>query len=359
MELNFVQNVAERAVAGRPPARAELEALLSLKDREAAEPLFAGARRVREAFFGAKVFFYGFVYLSTFCRNDCAFCGFRAGRAELERYRKSPEEIVEAAVDLADSGVHLIDLTLGEDPAFHAPQGFDELCRLIGEVKAATGLPVMLSPGRLDRAQLARAKAAGASWYACYQETHNRRLFAQWRRGQDYDRRLDSKREARREGLLIEEGVLVGAGASPADLADSVAAMAELGAQQVRAMGYVPPPGGLAPPAGLDAVFEELLTMAVLRLSRPQALIPASLDVEGLAGLDPRLAAGANVVTSLVPRGRGLAGVAGAELDIENGARGAPAVTARLAAHGLAAAEREEYLACLERLSAGPATGGA
>jgi len=65
----------------------------------------------------------------------------------------------------------------------------------------------------------------------------------------------------------------------------------------------------------------ELIIMAVLRLLFPDRLIPASLDVEGVSGLEKRLEAGANVVTSIVPAGNGLAGVAQNSLDIEDSKR--------------------------------------
>ena len=71
-------------------------------------------------------------------------------------------------------------------------------------------------------------------------------------------------------------------------------------------------------PAG-DA--DELLTIAAMRLAMPDRFIPASLDVDGIAGLERRLQAGANVVTSIVPPTVGLAGVSQAELDIDEGYR--------------------------------------
>lgn len=47
-----------------------------------------------------------------------------------------------------------------------------------------------------------------------------------------------------------------------------------------------------------------------MRLLFPDKLIPASLDVDGISGLELRLMAGANVVTSIIPPNEGLAGVA-------------------------------------------------
>ena len=70
----------------------------------------------------------------------------------------------------------------------------------------------------------------------------------------------------------------------------------------------------------------ELVTIATMRLAMPERLIPASLDVDGIAGLEPRIAAGANVVTSIVPPDLGLAGVSQSELDIDEGLRTAAEV---------------------------------
>jgi methylornithine synthase len=80
-----------------------------------------------------------------------------------------------------------------------------------------------------------------------------------------------------------------------------------------------------------------------MRVVFPHLLIPASLDVDGLAGLRQRLDAGANVVTSLVPAGQGLAGVAQRELDIEDGRRTAEGIASTLAACRLSPATHDHY----------------
>ena len=72
-----------------------------------------------------------------------------------------------------------------------------------------------------------------------------------------------------------------------------------------------------------------------MRLAMPDRLIPASLDVDGIAGLERRLQAGANVVTSIVPPTVGLAGVSQAELDIDEGYRTVHGVLPHLERLGL------------------------
>ena len=150
--------------------------------------------------------------------------------------------------------------------------------------------PVMVSPGAVNEGDLARLKGAGASWYACYQETHDRSLFNRIRPGQDFDKRLEGKRIAHGLGLLTEEGMLSGLGESSTGVARTLTAMEGLETDQVRVMSFVPQKGTPLwnhPPGD---PCKEAKIIAIMRLLFPDRLIPASLDVGGLEGLKERMA---------------------------------------------------------------------
>ena len=342
-----VESALETALSERPLRLPEVEALLRVEDPGMAGRLFAAARDLRSRHFGAGVFLYGFVYFSTFCRNRCTFCLYRAGNGAGPRYRKTPEEVVAAAVALAEGGVHLIDLTMGEDPAFQAGGSAAPLVDLVAAVKQATPLPVMVSPGVVSSRVLGDLRAAGADWYACYQETQTPALFRRLRVGQGFRARAAARAAARALGLDVEDGMLVGVGETVRDRARSLLDMRAQGVRQARVMGFVPQEGtplAARPPAGR---LEELVTLATMRLVLPGRLIPASLDIEGIAGLSARLEAGANVVTSLIPAEAGLAGVSQATRDIAGGGRTVAGVQQVLAGCGLTAAGAQEYRAWL------------
>lgn len=321
--------------------------------------LFAEARNLRQTHFPSGIFLYGFIYLSTFCRNSCRFCLYRHANTQLVRYRKTTDEVLTIGRRLADDGVHLLDLTLGEDPYFATPAGFDALLEIIRRLRADTGLSVMVSPGVLEPRHYPLLREAGADWFACYQETHNRTLFARWRVEQDYDTRIESRSLARRAGLLTEDGVLCGIGETAQDVADSLRHMATEPLAQNRVMGYVAHEP--VTPAGSPArLQDELHLIASLRRATPDRLVPASLDVDGLSGLADRLQAGANVVTSIVPSGCNLAGVASGTLDIENNRRSVAAVLETLGSLGLKAATAADYRLWVEaRRARQAAEGGA
>ncbi len=336
-----IGSLCARIVEGAVPDERDVESLLRAGDE--APLVFAAARELRARHSGDAVFLYGFVYFSTYCRNECAFCYYRADNELSPRYRKTTEEVVEICRDLAGSGVVLLDLTMGEDPVIHDEPGNAALVELVAAVADGAGLPVMISPGVLPEAALGELREAGADWYALYQETHTRELYDRLRIGQPFEARAAARAAARRAGLMVEDGLLTGIGDSAADRARSIAAMRTAGWEQVRVMTFVPQTGTPlegASPAG-DA--DELLTIAAMRLAMPDRFIPASLDVDGIAGLERRLEAGANVVTSIVPPTVGLAGVSQAELDIDEGYRTVHGVLPHLARLGLRPAGVEEY----------------
>ena len=192
------------------------------------EMIYDRAVAVREEQIGKKVFTYGFVYFTTWCRNDCAFCYYRKSN-KIERYRKTPEETLEQSRRLAESGVNLIDLTMGEDIAFHRER-FASVMEIVRKIKGELGLPVMISPGVIDDKLIDGFASAGTDWYALYQETHNKGVFEKLRLAQNYDDRLHAKIYAREKGMLIEEGLLLGIGKNLEDVADSIIEMSRIGA---------------------------------------------------------------------------------------------------------------------------------
>ncbi|GAB4260346.1 MAG: methylornithine synthase PylB [Thermoleophilia bacterium] len=348
-----VAAIIQRAREGARLRLAEVERLLAIDDPGQAALLFRAAQEARERHFGRKVFLYGFVYFSTYCRNRCTFCFYRKGNAESPRYRKPADEVVEIAHGLATSGVHLVDLTMGEDPDIHDAGDYEALIDLVRRVKRATGVAVMVSPGVVPRAVLEGLRAAGADWYACYQETHNPDLYRQLRPGQDYLERAAARSEALAAGLHAEDGILLGVGESVADRARSLLTMRAQGVQQVRVMGFVPQRGTPLAGRAAPSLLAEMVTLATMRLVMPERLIPASLDIDGLRGLEARLRAGANVVTSIIPPASGLAGVSQSTLDIDQGFRTVAGVERHLAPLGLEPAEPGEYQAWLRGTGSG------
>jgi methylornithine synthase len=320
----------------------EIFELMSITDKDDLGDLYAAARRVRDKEFGKKIFTYGFVYFSTYCKNNCTFCYYRTSNAGIDRYRKNKEEIVQLSASLQDAGINLSDLTMGEDPLMYK-DGYRNLLDIISAVHDEVGINIMASPGALPHEMFAKVRDAGADWYACYQETYNRQLFESLRLNQSYDDRRNQKTWAMEAGLLAEDGMMIGLGETVRDRAETIAEMTSLDCGQIRAMTFVPQVGTPMQDFTPYDSTEELKAIAIMRLLNQDKLIPCSLDVEGIAGLRTRINAGANVVTSIVPPSQHLAGVAQHELDIENGNRSVEHVFEMLEDMGHHHASSAEY----------------
>ncbi len=352
----MIADIIDRAVNGRNVDVADITELMSITDPGELEMLFSAAREVRDREFGKKIFTYGFVYFSTYCKNNCTFCYYRSSNQSIDRYRKSKDEIVRLAGGLRDAGINLADLTMGEDPRMYA-DGYSGLLDIISAVRDEVGISIMASPGALPREMFSKVREAGADWYACYQETYNRSLFGSLRLDQSFDDRRNQKVWAREAGLLAEDGMMIGLGEDVHDRAETIMEMGSLGCEQVRAMTFVPQEGTPMQNVTPYDSTEELKAIAVMRILYHDRLIPCSLDVEGIAGLRTRIAAGANVITSIVPPDQNLAGVAQHELDIENGNRSVDHVFGMLEEMGYRHAESSEYTSYLNAHR--PKVGGA
>lgn len=335
-----VGRITEKSLAKEPLTQEEVLFLFSLRDERQIAELMLGARKIRAHFFGEEIFLTGFVYFSTFCRNFCSFCHYSASYGT-PRYRKTTQEVLDICGRLRDSGVHLIDLTMGEDPLYLA-DGAGKLLELIGQITQEIDVPLMISPGLVEVSVLKRMAEMGVAWYACYQETFNRAKFQTLRVGQEFEKRMSAKRKARELHLLVEEGVLLEVGEETRDLISAAAAIQSLGAEQVRAMTYVRP-GHRHIGSSQRHHFSEEMVVAIFRHIFPEKLIPASLDVAGLDGLSSRLEAGANVVSSIIPSGVGLKGVCQTSLDIADGRRAVENVRHVLSRLNLAPARPAVY----------------
>ena len=98
-----IAEITEKMSRGESASDEELKALLTAEGEDR-ETIFAAARDVRDRVFGNKTYLSGFMYFSTYCRNNCSFCYFRNSN-NIDRYRKSTDEVADLAAKIADAGI--------------------------------------------------------------------------------------------------------------------------------------------------------------------------------------------------------------------------------------------------------------
>ena len=108
-------DIVDRLRRERSLADAELRELLVSTDTELIAYLKEQAREVAVGVFGREIKSRGLIEISNYCKNNCLYCGIRAGNAGVERYRLSAEEIWECCEQGDLLGFQTFVLQGGED----------------------------------------------------------------------------------------------------------------------------------------------------------------------------------------------------------------------------------------------------
>ncbi len=261
------------------------------------EGLAAHARAIRDEIYGRVVFTRGLVEISSFCRNDCRYCGLRASNASAERYRLSPDDILACADEGYRLGFRTVVLQGGEDAFFT-----DELLEgVIRAVKAAhPDVAVTLSLGERGRASYARLKAAGADRYLLRHETADANHYARLHPpSMSFANRMRCLRDLRALGYQTGCGFMVGSpGQTVRTLAKDLAFIADFKPEMCGIGPFVPHHATpfASEPAG--SVEMTLFLLSLIRIIHPHVLLPATTALGTLdpLGREKGVLAGANVV---------------------------------------------------------------
>lgn len=275
----------------------ELSELIEYFDRGETAPLFEASNALRERYYGKKVYFRGLIEFSSYCKNDCLYCGIRRGNKNAIRYRLSREDILACCAKGRKLGFRTFVLQSGEDLYFTD----DVMCSIVSEVKSRfPDCAITLSLGEKSRETYRRYFEAGAERYLLRHETaldsHYRRLHPPKMSLENRKRCLYDLRDI---GYQVGAGFMVG---SPYQTYENLAAdllfLRDLKPQMVGIGPFVPHHDTVFADEKTGSVKLTLVMLAMLRLSLPTALLPATtaLGTVDPLGREKGLKAGANVV---------------------------------------------------------------
>ncbi len=150
----------------------DLGALLSPAAAERLPALAARASALTAARFGRTIQIYSPLYLSSFCCNNCLYCGFSTEN-KIERRVLTLDEAEQESLLLADRGFSHILLVSGEAPA---KMGVDYLVELAGRLRNRfASISIEIQP--LTEAEYRRLFKAGITSVAVYQETYDKDVY--------------------------------------------------------------------------------------------------------------------------------------------------------------------------------------
>ncbi len=259
--------------------------------------LFASAVDIREKAYGKDVYIRGLIEISSYCKNDCYYCGIRKSNDKAQRYRLSREEILECCVTGYDLGFRTFVLQGGEDPYFTD----ERICGIVSEIKEKfPGCAVTLSLGEKSRESYQQYFDAGADRYLLRHETagadHYKKLHPEDLSQED---RMQCLQDLKEIGYQVGSGFMVGSPYQKTeDLISDLRFLQELQPDMIGIGPFI---------THQDTPFREftsgeltlcLRMVAILRHLFPEVLLPATTALGTIHpnGRELGLLAGANVV---------------------------------------------------------------
>ena len=275
----------------------EYERLIAQRTPGTARELASRADAVRRRVYGTKVFTRGLIEVSSFCKNDCLYCGIRRSNASARRYRLSADEIVECADTGYELGFRTFVLQGGEDPFFTD----DVLCGIVERIHAAhPDCAITLSIGEKSRASYQAYFAAGANRYLLRHETADAEHYAKLHpASMSLENRKRCLFNLKEIGYQVGSGFMVGSPyQTPRTLLSDLRFLQQLQPDMIGIGPYITHEHTPFKDRPSGTLEQPLRLLSMLRLLFPYALLPSTTALGTIhpEGRELGLKSGGNVV---------------------------------------------------------------
>ncbi len=288
-------NPAEQLFKERDLRDDELKILLQTEEFDAS--LAAAADKKRLEIYGNEVYIRGLIEFSNYCRNNCYYCGIRAGNQNVVRYRLSKEEILGCCAEGYSLGFRTFVLQSGEDLYYTD----SVICDIVSEIRSRfPDCAITLSLGEKSKKSYQEFFDAGANRYLLRHETaddsHYRRLHPD---SMSLAERKQCLYDLKEIGYQVGSGFMVGSPYQTTEcLIEDLRFLQDLKPDMIGIGPYITHQD--TPFAAFESgtLTQTLRLISVLRLMFPYALIPATTALGTIhpQGRELGLKAGANVV---------------------------------------------------------------
>ena len=297
MEKSVLDALLAPLACSRNVSADEWHALLSSIEGDARELLFERAREVALRSSGNRIYLRALIEISSYCRNNCHYCGLRSANPLAVRYRLYKDEILDCCDRAADAGFNTFVLQGGED----AVQNDEWLADVVASIKQRyPDKVVTLSVGERTFHGYELLRNAGADRYLLRHETadawHYSHLHPE---RMSLENRMRCLYELKNLGYQVGAGMMIGSpGQTMEHIVKDLMFLDELQPQMIGVGPFIPAKGTPFANEPAGSVEDALVVIALLRLRFPNALIPATTALATLCedGTERAVLAGANVV---------------------------------------------------------------
>ncbi len=295
--MDKLKKLIDKLESERLLTKEEFIELIEGRNEEISQYLFKKASDIRDKNYGKRVFVRGLIEFTNYCKNNCLYCGIRAGNKNAERYRLTKEEILECCFHGYELGFRTFVLQGGEDP-FYTDEKIVDIVKTIKQ--NFPDCAITLSIGEKSRESYEKYKKAGTDRYLLRHETASSEHYSQLHpQNLTLENRIRCLEDLKDLGFQTGSGFMVG---SPYQTTENLAEdMIFLHRLQPHMVGIGPfichkdTPFAAERSGTLELT---LFMLGILRLMLPYALLPSTTALGTIApdGRERGILAGGNVI---------------------------------------------------------------
>jgi len=215
MPKSELQQIINKAREAKGLNIREVAALIQLEDEELLQEMFKVALEIKQKIYGKRLVLFAPLYLSSYCVNNCVYCGYRCAN-KTERKKLTMDEIREEVEAMEELGHKRIMLDMGEDPVNAPIEYVVEAMKTIYDTMKDNGairrINVQIAATTVE--DYKKLKEAGIGTYILFQETFHRETYAKMHPSgpkRDYDWHTTAMDRAMEAGIDdVGMGVLFG-----------------------------------------------------------------------------------------------------------------------------------------------------
>ncbi len=277
----------------------ELSYIISNIDDDELILLTSLADKERQKHFQKRVYRRAIVEFTSYCNQNCFYCGIRKGNKNAERYRLTQEQILDSCTTAYKLGYRTFVLQSGEDKAYDT----NKMCNVVYTIKKKfPDSAITLSVGEKTYEEYEEYFKAGANRFLLRHEAASKKLYEHIHPStMSYDNRVKCLYNLKKIGFQTGGGFMVGLPTQTSEcLAEDILFLKKLQPHMI----------GIGPflaqhdtpfknePSG--TLRQTIIMLALTRLSLPKSLLPATTALAALHpdGANEGLKAGANVIMS-------------------------------------------------------------
>ena len=291
--IEIINKIESTGIASKQ----ELAFLLETINDSEVEILRKKAQKKSLEHFSNKIYIRGLVELSSYCKNDCLYCGLRRSNKNAVRYRLSKEQILSCCKSGYSLGFRTFVLQGGEDGYYT-----DEvMCDIVSEIKSLYhDCAVTLSLGERTEESYRRLFESGADRYLLRHETANEEHYKKLHPSEmSLANRKKCLYTLKKIGYQTGAGFMVGSPYQTYEtLAEDLLFLKDLNPQMCGIGPFIPHKDTPFACEKSGSVRLTLVLLSLVRLMLPKVLLPATtaLGTADGQGREKGVLHGANVV---------------------------------------------------------------